>query len=141
MTELLAWKRLALLGVFYFTLYSLGLRLGEGLHLQMGDIDAVRQRVQIRDVKGNRDRFVPMPQATHQPRRRFWSVHRNPVLLFPNHHGGLKGAATATTPMDAGSVKALIAELTVEALDEGVLRRLPCLDQLEPGRHAGTPTV
>jgi len=28
--------------VFYFTLYSLGLRLGEGLRWQVGDIDAVR---------------------------------------------------------------------------------------------------
>ena len=91
--------------VFYFTLYSLGLRLGEGLRLQVGDIDAVRQRVHIRDAKGNRDRFVPLPQATHHLLRRFWQVHRNPVLLFPNRHGGLKGAATATTPMDAGGVQ------------------------------------
>jgi len=44
--------------VFYFTLYSLGLRLGEGLRLQVGDIDAARQRVHIRDAKGNKDRFV-----------------------------------------------------------------------------------
>ncbi len=91
--------------VFYFTLYSLGLRLGEGLRLQVGDIDAVRQRVHIRDAKGNRDRFVPLPQATHQLLRRFWSVHRNPVLLFPNRHGGLKGAASARTPMDCGGVQ------------------------------------
>ena len=28
--------------VFFFTLYSLGLRLGEGLRLQLGDIDAAR---------------------------------------------------------------------------------------------------
>jgi integrase len=34
--------------VFYFTVYSLGLRLGEGLRLQVGDIDAVRRRVHIR---------------------------------------------------------------------------------------------
>jgi len=91
--------------VFYFTLYSLGLRLGEGLRLQVGDIDAVRQRVHIRDAKGNRDRFVPLPQSTHQLLRRFWQVHRNPVLLFPNRHGGLMGAASATTPMDRGGVQ------------------------------------
>lgn len=91
--------------VFYFTLYSLGLRLGEGLRLQVGDIDAVRQRVHIRDAKGNRDRFVPLPQSTHQLLRRFWQVHRNPVLLFPNRHGGLKGATSATTPMDRGGVQ------------------------------------
>ncbi len=91
--------------VFFFTLYSLGLRLGEGLRLRVGDIDAARGRVHIRDAKGNRDRFVPLPQATHQLLRRFWRVHRNPVLLFPNRHGGLKGAASATTPMDPGGVQ------------------------------------
>lgn len=91
--------------VFFFTLYSLGLRLGEGLRLRVGDIDAARGRVHIRDAKGNRDRFVPLPQATHHLLRRFWQMHRNPVLLFPNRHGGLKGAASATTPMDPGGVQ------------------------------------
>lgn len=91
--------------VFFFTLYSLGLRLGEGLRLQVGDIDAARGRVHIRDAKGNRDRFVPLPQATHKALQRFWQVHRNPVLLFPSRHGGLKSAATATTHMDCGGVQ------------------------------------
>jgi integrase/recombinase XerD len=91
--------------VFFFTLYSLGLRLGEGLRLQVGDIDAARWRVHIRNAKGNRDRFVPLPQATHKVLQRFWQVHRNPVLLFPNRRDGLKGAATATTPMDSGGVQ------------------------------------
>jgi site-specific recombinase XerD len=91
--------------VFFFTLYSLGLRLGEGLRLQVGDIDAERRRVHIRDAKGNRDRLVPLPQATLHLLRRFWRAHRNPVLLFPNRHTGLKGAATATTPLDRGGVQ------------------------------------
>ena len=103
--RLFAATRVVSYRVFFFTLYSLGLRLGEGLRLQVGDIDAVRGRVHIRDAKGNRDRFVPLPQATHQVLRRFWSVHRNPVLLFPSRHGGLKRAATATTPMDSGGVQ------------------------------------
>jgi integrase/recombinase XerD len=103
--RLFAATRVVSYRVFYFTLYSLGLRLGEGLRLQVGDIDAERGRVHIRNAKGNRDRFVPLPQATHHVLRRFWSVHRNPVLLFPNRHGGLKGAATATTPMDSGGVQ------------------------------------
>ncbi len=55
----------------FFTLYSLGLRLGEGLRLQVGDIDAARQRVHIRDAKGNKDRLVPLPQATHPLLRRW----------------------------------------------------------------------
>jgi site-specific recombinase XerD len=103
--RLFAATRVVSYQVFFFTLYSLGLRLGEGLRLQVGDIDAARGRVHIRDAKGNRDRFVPLPHATHTLLRRFWQVHRNPVLLFPSRQGGVKAAATATTPMDAGGVQ------------------------------------
>lgn len=45
--------------MFFFTLYSLGLRLGEGLALTtVADIDAARRRVHIRAGKRNKDRFV-----------------------------------------------------------------------------------
>jgi integrase/recombinase XerD len=91
--------------VFFFPLYSLGLRLGEGLRLTVADLDAARRRVHIRDAKGNKDRWVPLPETTLELRRRFWRVHRNPVLLFPNRHGGLKAAATASTPLDRGGVQ------------------------------------
>ncbi len=91
--------------VFFFTIYSLGLRLGEGLNLEVGDIDAERKRVHIRRAKGNKDRFVPLPNATLEVLRRFWKIHRNPVLMFPNRKGGLKGSCTATTPLDRGGIQ------------------------------------
>ncbi len=112
--RIIACTRVASYRVFFFTLYSLGLRLGEGLRLQVGDIDAARGRVHVRDAKGNKDRLVPLPRATHQHLRCFWRVHRNPVLLFPSRHGGLKGAATATTSMDPGGVQAALHQV-VEA--------------------------
>jgi integrase len=68
----------------------------------VGDIDAQRHRVHIRDSRGNKDRFVPLPDTTLDLLRRFWSVHRHPVLLFPNRHGGLKAAHRATTPLEKG---------------------------------------
>ena len=89
---------------FFFTLYSLGLRLGEGLRLQVGDIDAGNRRVHIRNAKGNKDRFVPLPEATLAMLRRFWASHRNPVLLFPNRAGGLSGARHAATPLDRAGI-------------------------------------
>lgn len=107
--------------VFFFTLYSLGLRLGEGLRLQVADIDAERQRVHIRDAKGNKDRLVPLPAATLDLLRRFWQVHRNPVLLFPNRHGGLKAAHRATTPLDRGGVQMTLRQV---AQDCGLKKRL-----------------
>jgi len=72
--------------VLFFTLYSLGLR------LEVGDIDGARGRVHIRNSKGNKDRFVPLPQATHMLLRKYWQVHRNPVLLFPSRAGVSKVA-------------------------------------------------
>jgi site-specific recombinase XerD len=52
--------------VLFFTLYSLGLRLGEGLRLQVGDIDEDRMRVHVRNAKGNKDRFLLL-QNLHIP--------------------------------------------------------------------------
>ena len=118
--------------VFYFTLYSLGLRLGEGLALKVGDIDAARQRVHIRDAKGNKDRFVPLPDATLELLRRFWSVHRNPVLLFPNRKGGLKGSRTATTPLDRGGVQATMRKVVDACGIKKRLRRTACVTATQP---------
>jgi len=108
--------------VLYFTLYSMGLRLGEGLRLEVGDIDAVRHRVHIRDAKGNKDRLVPLPDATLEVLRRFWAVHRNPVLIFPNRKGGLKGSRSAKTPLDRGGVQQTMCKV-VKAC--GLKKRLP----------------
>ena len=110
--RIFAATRVASYRVLFFTLYSLGLRLGEGLRLEVGDIDATRGRVHVRDAKGNRDRLVPLPRATHQLLQRFWRLHRNPVLLFPNRHGGLQGAGSARTPLDRGGVQKTLRRVT-----------------------------
>ena len=118
--------------VFFFTLYSLGLRLGEGLRLQVGDIDAARGRVHIRDAKGNRDRLVPLPQTTHQLLRRFWHVHRNPVLLFPSRQGGLRSAAQATTYMDPGGVQTTLHKVVAACGLKKRSRRTACATAMPP---------
>lgn len=91
--------------VFFFTLYSMGLRLGEGLRLEIGDIDADRGRVHIRNAKGNKDRFVPLPDLTLRILRHFWSLHRHPRFIFPSRKRGLKKAHLAIIPMDRGGVQ------------------------------------
>ena len=108
--------------VFFFTLYSLGLRLGEGLALSVADIDADRMRVQVRNAKGNRDRLVPLPQATLEVLRRFWAAHRHPTLLFPNRAAGLAGAHRANSPLDLGGVQRTLA-LVVKEL--GIKKKYP----------------
>lgn len=120
--ELLLTTRVRSYRVFFFTLYSLGLRLGEGLRLQVGDIDAERQRVHIRNAKGNKDRLVPLPDATLTQLREFWCLHRHPKLLFPNRRGGLKAAATARSPLDRGGVQKTLKQVVGDC---GIKKRFP----------------
>ncbi|NTV12124.1 MAG: tyrosine-type recombinase/integrase, partial [Zoogloea sp.] len=89
---------------------------------KVGDIDAARLRVQVRDAKGNRDRLVPLPQATLSVLRRFWQTHRHPELLFPNRHAGLKGAHLATSPLDRGGVQITLRKVAAEC---GLKKRSP----------------
>jgi site-specific recombinase XerD len=110
--------------VFFFILYSMGLRLGEGLQLQVGDIDQDRMRVHIRNAKGNRDRLVPLPVQTLAVLREFWKVHRNPILLFPSRKQGLVGASVATTHMDRGGVQQALRQVTAQIGLKKELRRI-----------------
>ncbi len=91
--------------IFFFTIYSMGLRLGEGIRLLVGDIDTVNMRVHIRNAKGNKDRLVPLPENTLQLLRHFWSVHRHPDFIFPSRKRGLKNAHLVDTPLDMGGIQ------------------------------------
>jgi len=65
-------------------IYACGLRLLEGVRLQVKDIDGGRQLLHICQGKGNKDRYVPLPEACLQLLRGYWLTHRNPVWLFPS---------------------------------------------------------
>lgn len=92
---------------FFRTLYSLGVRLDEGLHLRVGHIDAARGMVNIHLGKGAKDRYVPISSAMVQTLREFWKTHRHPTLLFPaeGRHKRVDHSSTEvmapTTPQDA----------------------------------------
>ncbi len=69
------------------TLYTLGLRLREGIGLQVKSIDA--QRMVVRVIgKLNRERIVPLPESLLLALRAFWRTHKNPVWIFPCAHAG-----------------------------------------------------
>lgn len=88
-----------------FAIYSMGLRLSEGVNLHVSSIDSKRQLVHIRYGKGRKDRFVPLPAATLSILRLYWKTHRNPVLLFPNVNGGAERIRNIKKPMDIGGVQ------------------------------------
>ncbi|MEZ9597020.1 tyrosine-type recombinase/integrase [Shewanella sp. 10N.261.52.F9] len=69
--------------VFFLVLYSMGLRLGEGISLQVGDIDSQLMQVHVRNAKGGKDRLVPLPKRTLLALRYYWQIHRHPRYLFP----------------------------------------------------------
>lgn len=87
------------------TIYSCGLRLGEGLRLEVRDIDAERMLLHIRGGKGNIDRYVPLPKRTLELLREQWKTHRHPALLFPGKGHGGQGAKTATEPMSHSTLQ------------------------------------
>ena len=68
--------------VFFFTTYSMGLRLGEGIRLTVGDIDSTNMRVHIRNAKGNKDRLVPLPENTLHVRKISGQFTNIPILSF-----------------------------------------------------------
>ncbi len=85
--------------VFFITLYSMGLRLSEGLNLTVHDIDSDSMQVHLRNAKGGKDRLVPLPSCTLLALRNYWKTHRHERLIFPGSH------TKTNTPMDKGSVQ------------------------------------
>jgi len=85
---------------FWFVTYSLGLRLGETLRIEVGDIDRERRQLHVRNAKGNKDRFVILPAMTLTVLRKLWTQHRHPRLLFPGRDG-----AKASRPMHRGNIQ------------------------------------
>ena len=94
--------------VFFFTIYSMGLRLGECINLTVADIDADHMRVHIRNAKGNKDRLVPLPEKTLRIMRNFWEIHQHPLFIFPNRKRGLKNAHRVESPLDRGGIQTAI---------------------------------
>jgi len=81
------------------TIYTCGLRLQEGLRLQISHIDGARQLVHVCHGKGGKDRYVPLPKPVLEMLRQYWTAHRDPVWIFPSSHQAVKG------PMDASGLQ------------------------------------
>ncbi len=113
--KLIAAVRQARNRAYFWTVYTLALRMSEGLSLQVGDVDAERMLVHVHRGKGAKDRFVTLPQSTLYVLRSYWSTHRNPDWLFPQIGRSKNVGPTATRPMDPttvqGCMKSVVEEL------------------------------
>jgi integrase/recombinase XerD len=103
--QILGRVRLPRYKVCLTTIYSCGLRLQEGTHLQVADIDSARLMIHVRHGKGAKDRYVPLPERTLQLLRQYWKQHHNPVLLFPAEGRDHIDLARSTEPMSKSSVQ------------------------------------
>jgi site-specific recombinase XerD len=72
-------------------IYACGLRLLEGVHLQVSHIDSERHLLHVCQGKGGKDRYVPLPHPALKMLRRHWLTHRDPLWLFPSPFQPEKG--------------------------------------------------
>ena len=103
--QLIAEVRQPRLRVYFWTVYTLGLRLEEALNLHVGDIDSKRMMVHVHRGKGAKDRFLPLPTSTLQGLRGYWTTHRNPLLLFPAVGRGKQNASSTSRTMDTSTIQ------------------------------------
>jgi site-specific recombinase XerD len=87
------------------TIYTCGLRLQEGVYLQVPDIDSDRMLVHVRHGKGSKDRYVPLPECTLLMLRQYWVTHRHALWLFPGRTPVGLSPTAATKPMDVSGVQ------------------------------------
>jgi site-specific recombinase XerD len=106
-SEILKHVRFYRYRVCLLTIYTCGLRLQEGTHLQVSDIDSKRMLIHVRRGKGAKDRYVPLPPITLKHLRAYYRTHRNPVWLFPaaGRAGQHKEFSAATRPTPHGNIQ------------------------------------
>jgi integrase/recombinase XerD len=76
-------------------IYACGLRLTEGTHLQVSDIDAQRMLVRVHQGKGGKDRLVPLAPRVLELLRAYWQRQRPRPWVFPARDGSAPLPATS----------------------------------------------
>jgi len=97
------------------TVYSCGLRLDEGRHLEVSDIDSKRMMIHVHRGKGAKDRYVPLPQSTLHLLRSYWRTHRHSRLLFPALGRKRTTIHEALNPMAKSSVQGAFRQAKFDA--------------------------
>jgi integrase/recombinase XerD len=87
------------------TIYACGLRIQEGVNLQVKDIDAKRGVIHICNGKGGKDRYIPLPEQILKTLRQYWVTHRNPIWIFPSRKETDHPIGEATKPVTVRAVQ------------------------------------
>jgi len=70
------------------TLYSTGVRVGELVKLEPGDIDSQRMVVRVRQGKGKKDRYTVLSPSLLEDLRGYWRLFRPVKYLFEGQRWG-----------------------------------------------------
>lgn len=65
------------------TAYAAGLRIGEVVHLKIGDIDSSRMMIRIKNGKGQKDRYTMLSVRLLKELRSYWRAYHPQTWLFP----------------------------------------------------------
>jgi site-specific recombinase XerD len=84
------------------TIYACGLGLREGVYLRVPDLDSGRMLVHVRNGKGSRDRYVPLPDRTLALLSQYWASH---PWFFPASRPRGAALSEASGPISPSSVQ------------------------------------
>jgi site-specific recombinase XerD len=112
-------------------IYSCGLRLREGTRLQVRDVHSDRMLVHVRNGKGGKDRYVPLPQRSLELLRDYWRQERPHPWLFPERREADRSISGAS-PYHA--LKAVLRQCKIDRdVDVHTLRHSYATHLLEAG--------
>jgi len=60
-----------------------GLRASKATSLRKEHVDLMSGKLSVREGKGAKDRYIPLPQSTLRWLREYWVTHRHPQFCFP----------------------------------------------------------
>lgn len=113
-------------------IYCCGLRLDEAVHLTIDDIEP--NHIIVRDGKGGKDRYVPLPAVMYDDLRKYWKKHCNSKWIFPSAGRGSFAEARSAMgrskrPIGKGSLSLALRE----ALEKAGVRKKATIHTL---RHS-----
>lgn len=93
---------------FFTLVYSCGLRKSEAINVQIQDIEGKGQpqkRIKIRNGKGGKDRYIPLPEYTYRLLQSYWLTHQNKRWIFPAPGRSNTQQPYATEPVSGDSMR------------------------------------
>jgi len=89
-----------------FLIYSAGLRLGELLRLEIGDIDSEAKRIHIKQSKGKKDRYVMLSEKVLLLLREYFLQYKPKKYLFEGQNGGQYSPKSVQSVLKRSLIKA-----------------------------------